>query len=157
MVESSALMGAILKIIHPELYKAGIQALRTLQQHPEMVNQSNELLEVLQLWSSPFSGYSVISNRETPVHRDNSAQQEWYDLLVTIGPYHSAVLMLPSIGVSLQYNSGTVVGLGGKVVSHGVEAPEGDRICIAHYMRDQVHERLQVKGPEWMQLPTTNH
>jgi hypothetical protein len=62
MVTSSALMGALLRIIHPELYAAGIQALTTLASHPELVKEGDELAAILQVWSSPYSTCRVKAN-----------------------------------------------------------------------------------------------
>lgn len=152
MEESSALIGATMSLIHPELYKAGRQAILTLCDSPEIVKEGKEILEVLPLWSSPFSGYSVISNRCTPLHRDNQSRKQWYDLLVTAGEYQDAQLSLPGIGTTFAYDSGTVVGLSGRVLQHGVSKHSGNRLCLAHYMRDKVHERLGIPAPGWMKL-----
>ena len=108
-----------------------------------------DLAEVLSIWTSIFNGVQVISNRETPVHRDNQTRWEWYDLLVTLGPYTSATLEMPTAGLRFQYSSGTVVGLCGRILRHGVSAAEGERICLAYYMRENVQSRLGAKFAQW--------
>jgi hypothetical protein len=141
--ESIALLSVTLSITHPELYQCGRETLRRLQTNADLFN-------VLSRWSSVFNGMSVISNRETPAHRDNNSRAEWYDILATIGPYKEAVLDLSNIGLRLQYNSGTLVHLGGRLLRHGVHRTEGDRVCLAFYMRDNVHERVGVRAASWM-------
>lgn len=133
----------MLWVMHPALFAA---ARETLIQF----NQQDDLQEVLSKWTSVFNGLSVISNRETPIHRDNNSQPEWYDMLVTLGSYSNGIMELPGVGLRLRYNAGTVVGLGGKMLSHGVAASEGDRICYAYYMRDAVHYKADVPSPSWM-------
>ena len=62
------------------------------------------LMEMLNLWYSFFNGVQVISNREAPIHRDNSTRLEWYDLLATVSPYHGAIFKLP--GLELDWHMG---------------------------------------------------
>src|SRR5271154_2149719 len=107
MSESSALMGSLLRIIHPELYHARMEAMKSLAENPDMVKEGDEVFEVLDWWSTPFSGYSIISNRTTPLHRDNSAQPQWYDLLASFGTYGYGEVKLRGIGITLEYRAGT--------------------------------------------------
>lgn len=145
MVDSSALLGAILSVMHPQLFRAGMDTLRKLESDPGLVKDGEQLIEVLKLWTSPFSGYSIIHNRETPLHRDINTQAVAYDLLVSVGPYIGAIMNLPTLGVTLDYPSGTCVAFSGKVIRHGVKPEVGSRLCIAHYMRDNVHERAGTR------------
>lgn len=148
--ESFALIGAFLFIAHPELYNAGRQVFRTISQNPALVKEDAAVLDILQYWTSPFSGYGVISNRLTPFHRDNYSRAQWFDLLTTLGTYEGSRLLLANLGVQLQYDAGTMVALLGKILRHGVPETAGDRVCIAQYMRDNVHGRAGVKAPGWM-------
>jgi hypothetical protein len=43
MVESSALIGGILSLVHPELYEMGKQAMLHLNQHPNIANCPHRL------------------------------------------------------------------------------------------------------------------
>lgn len=122
---------------------AGREALCQLQ-------DQTDLQDTLKQWTSVFNGMSVIGNRETPCHRDNNSRAEWYDLLATIGPYRSAIMELPGIGLRVRYDPGTVMGLSGKIVLHGVAECDGERVCYAYYMRDTIHERGKVEVAEWM-------
>jgi len=59
-------------------------------------------------------------------------------------------LELPGLGITLEYGPGTVVGISGKVVEHAVPSFEGDRVCYAYFMRNNVHEWAKVLGSDWM-------
>lgn len=52
----------------------------------------------------------------------------------------------------LQYDPRTVVGLLGKVIRHGAGEVRGERMCLAYYMRDKVHERLGFPPGRWMNV-----
>jgi hypothetical protein len=154
--ESFALMGALLSIVHPELYQIGREVLKKVADSPDMVKDGEEVLEVLRLWTTPFSGYGLISNCTTPFHRDNNSQGQWYDCLTTIGEYEKgAQLKLKNLGLDLDYPSGTMVFLLGKIVRHGTSEINGNRVCIAQYMRDKVHERMRMRSPEWPTVSKT--
>ena len=140
--ESSLVLSSIIRVIHPELFEMGMHAMRTMQCR-------GDLMEVLNLWYSIFNGVQVISNRETPIHRDNSTKSEWYDLLATVGPYSGAVFELPGLGIRLAYNSGTVIGLCGRLLRHGVSIANGERICLAYFMRQNVQRRLGSAMATW--------
>jgi len=43
MVESSALIGGILSIVHPKLYEAGKEAIVYLDEHPDMADRPERL------------------------------------------------------------------------------------------------------------------
>jgi hypothetical protein len=143
--ETSALLGGILFVMHPNLYRMGINAWNHIVENPELVQESEVVLQLLTFWMSPFSGMSVISNRETIFHRDTKSRHEWYDLLVTLGDYSDGTLELPGLGIRVVYNPGAVVGIAGKVLRHGVAPSKGNRVCLAYFMRQKVQERLGVE------------
>jgi hypothetical protein len=57
---------------------------------------------------------------------------------------------LPGVGLKLSYGPGSVLGMAGKVIRHGVSDCQGDRVCLAYYMRDKVHERMETEAASWM-------
>jgi len=69
---------------------------------------------------------------------------------VTLGRYRNCNLNLPGAGISLEYGPGTVVGLLGATLEHEVPRFEGERVCYAYFMRDNVHEWAGVSGYTWM-------
>ena len=96
-------------------------------------------IENVRNWSSVFSGISIITNRSTPSHLDDKGYNEGFDLLLTGGTYSNAVLKLEDLGAELAYAPGTLIAICGRVLKHGVESWDcGDRICYAHFVRDDV-------------------
>lgn len=67
-----------------------------------------------------------------------------------------ARLELPGLGIRLVYDPRAVVGILGKVLSHGVGEVDGERACLAYYMRDGVHERLGMPPGSWMNVSHYN-
>jgi len=59
-------------------------------------------------------------------------------------------LELPGLGVSLEYGPGMVVGILEKVLQYAVPYFEGDRVCYAYFMRDNVLEWANVLCSDWM-------
>ncbi len=135
MSESTVLLSAILWLMHPKLYARSRTAMLNLQQYPAHDN-------AVAAWGSVFNALSIITNRMTPFHRDNQSRHSWFDLMLSIGDYPSAKLRLPGLDVSLEYKSGTLVGMSGRVLRHGVPQCEGERTCLVYYMRDKVQEWL---------------
>ncbi|KAG2353041.1 hypothetical protein BDR07DRAFT_1383602 [Suillus spraguei] len=86
-----------------------------------------QMPETLQYWASVFNSLSIISNRETPNHRDHLSIPECFDILTTVGNYSNARMSMPSLQLEF------------RIVRHGVDGGEGDRIAWAWYMRDSVH------------------
>ena len=143
--ESNAILSAILAVVHPTLYDAGWQTAKCLRDTPRRDPQ-----DVLSRWASVFNGVAVISNRSTPAHRDGSSRCHWYDMLATLGSYRNCNLDLPGLGISLEYGPGTVVGILGNVLEHAVPRFEGDRVCYAYFMRNNVHEWANIPASDWI-------
>jgi len=150
MAETTALLSAILRVMHPDLYRAGRTAIIELSRQSGNVQNPEATAEVLKHWSSVFTACSVISNRVTPFHRDLQTNPQWFDVLATVGNYSMAMMELPDVGLRLLYAAGTVVGISGKLLKHGVSGWAGpDRVCVASYMRPKVIQRLGVEAPLW--------
>jgi len=140
--ESFTLLSSIVRVIHPKLYAMGIETIKKM-------GMAGSPQEVLQIWYSIFNGVQIISNRETPVHRDHNTRWEWYDLLTTVGPYQEAILELPGVGLKFSYESGTVLGISGRLLRHGVSEADGERMCVAYFMRENVQNRMETKYAGW--------
>ncbi|KAG2737322.1 hypothetical protein P692DRAFT_20762067, partial [Suillus brevipes Sb2] len=101
----------------------------------------------LQYWASVFNTLSIISNRETPNHRDHLSMPECFDILTTAGNYSNARMSMPSLQLEFKYDPGCMIAFSGRIVRHGVHAVQGDRIAWAWYMRDSVHIYAGVVRP----------
>jgi hypothetical protein len=152
MIESSALMGALLSIIHLEMFHMAMQAFSCLAANSKFCKEGTEVLEILSSWFSPFSGYSLISNQITLGHQDTLAQPEGYNLLGMFRDYTNGVLEFSGLCITLDYPHGSLVTLCRKIIQHAVPAINGNQVCIAYYMRTNAHEQLQVPPVRWMTL-----
>lgn len=138
MSRVSGFLNKVLALTHPELYSAAAKGLEVLREQGGVKNLSIH-------WISVFTGINVISNRRTIKHRDRFGHLPWYDLLISVGTYSRAKLVLDDLGAKFVYNSGTAVLLCGKLLYH--EVPfwgHGDRVCWAHFMREAVLNGLGV-------------
>lgn len=133
-----------LSLIHPEQFQCGLSMLRKLR-------QLETTRDLAVQWQSVYNGISIISNRQTPSHRDTKGRIEWYDTLVSYSNGAAKPsLSIKDIGMNLEYSSGTVIGFCGSVLEHEVKSwGIGDRVCYAHFMRESVRERLDVPPAGW--------
>jgi hypothetical protein len=138
----------LFSLIAPNLHNDGVKSVAKIKEaNPDHVG--------VQTWPSDFNGIGVIVNRITPVHRDKGGRMEWYDLLVAAGSYTSAKLVLSDLGAELDYRPGTSVAVTGRLFRHGVATWEGgERICYAHYMRNNVLDRLEIQNASWVEEKT---
>lgn len=107
--------------------------------------------KVAEKWQSVCTGVSVISNRISPKHRDSKGRPEWFDVLANFskGGY-SPRFLVTDLGLNLEYSSGTVIGFCGSILEHEVKDwGKFDRVCYAHFMRENVRARLDVAPATW--------
>ncbi|KAG2361661.1 hypothetical protein BDR07DRAFT_1377079 [Suillus spraguei] len=135
----AAIALAALRVMHPQQYFAGLQALSHLRDKA-LSKELPQMPETLQYWASVFSSLSIISNRETPNHRDHLSIPECFDILTTAGNYSNAWMSMPSLQLEF------------RIVRHGVDGVEGDRIAWAWYMRDSVHIYARVPSCGWARV-----
>ena len=150
IMQGELLCNATTTLIHPE-YNTGIAAVHQLQ----MGSILHSTHPNVNLWPSFFSGIQVIVNHDTPPHRDMGGSPTCYDFLLNSGTHKLSRLDLPDLGTSLSYGPGTLVAVSGKVLLHGVKWWEGgERVCIAHFIKDAVHARLGLERPQWRRQQT---
>jgi hypothetical protein len=146
------LCNAITALIAPMQFDSGLEAIKLIQQGCQIQKGWRQVEQ----WPSVFNGSQLIVNRTTPAHRDGGGCPTYYDLLVSAGNHQEAFFRLPELGISLSYLPGDMVALSGKVLLHQVDGwsgpSRGERVCITHYMKDRVHERLAVPRPAWPEL-----
>lgn len=137
--ESGGLIDGILAVIHPELYSSAQELMTKLcTAHPPSI-------VLMQSWPSCFTSIEVIANHQTPWHRDLSSLPGWFDFLLSLSSYgENAILELPSLSISLPYDSGSVVPIMTKLLLHGVPRVAGDRLCYAFYLKKAVFESFQM-------------
>ena len=70
---------------------------------------------------------------------------------LVVGHTQSVFLEVQELGLGLSYTPGTGVLIAGKVLRHGVDTWEGgERICLARFIKDSVHDRLGQPRPSWV-------
>jgi hypothetical protein len=142
MSESFALIGATLALIHPSLFAAGMNAMAKLAAGVVTCKEPKLIKEVMKLWPLPFNAFSIISNRQTVHHHDVQGMLSNYDLLTTFRLYNDGHFKVPALGMRFVYNPGTLMGISGKILLHGVVSVSGDQICIASYFHEKLMERI---------------
>src|SRR3977135_2024079 len=145
--ETCSFLGGILSIINPAQYNAGIAYIEAIGRTPERVAKRDHLEHLLNGWTSPYAACSLMNNRDSPLHRDNGGGYSSMDLLTSVGEYTDGRFFLPGLGVELWYASGSVVGIAGRVLRHGAKS-NGERLCIAQYLRENVLDALDICEPE---------
>ena len=65
----SAFLGAVLVVAHPATFETGRQCVKAIGQSDQVAKTEN-LAKIMEIWSSPFTTVSLMSNRDTPPHRD---------------------------------------------------------------------------------------
>jgi hypothetical protein len=137
----------ILGLTHLALAAAATEAKARLLSQPHTFESTS-------LWPSIFTGIAVIVNRLTPEHKDSGGMHLWYDLLVSAGDAKGVVLKMPELGAEIRYKPGTIVLLCGKSLIHSVDSwGEGDRICLAHFLKENVFKRLEIEEVGWSMQP----
>jgi hypothetical protein len=144
---SGLLASAALRVMHPESYFAGLHTMIRLGEWAEK-GEDKELLDRIMNWASVFNVATIICNRSTPPHRDPKCPPEALDVMMTVGNYGPAVMDLPNLGIRLGYDSGTMVATSCRIVRHGVDVDRGDRVMWAWYMRDTVHNFVDIPRPQ---------
>lgn len=144
MSETSAIVTGMLRIMHPDEYRAGCDAMA------QLLAKQADLRAIINRWGTPFSAVTILSNRSTPAHRDVRSLMEYLDILTSVGTFTEALMELDGIGIQLRITPGTVVGLCGWVLRHAVKPCGGDRIFYGWYMRSAVHASQNVRPASWV-------
>ncbi|KAG2004565.1 hypothetical protein CC2G_003111 [Coprinopsis cinerea AmutBmut pab1-1] len=156
MRNAFSLIGAILYVLNPAQYDQGVDAWRRMLEtncEAAAPKYADLMAGVLKIWASPFTVTQVISNRQTPFHLDTSGDQNWYDCLLTVGPYKGGRFELKGVGCRFRYERGTVSFLLSRLLEHGTGEVDGERVCLASFMRPEVvkyilKERFYSTRPE---------
>lgn len=135
--ETNALIGALLSLVNPRLYYMQYAVLDQFWQGHAQAKSQVLADKVFQSWSSPFTGVAVISNRETILHRNTQGGKLLFDVVSAFGKYSHGRFEVPLLG-RFSYNPGTTMVLPGYLLEHGAARTDGERICLASFMRPQV-------------------
>jgi len=159
ILEFQALIGGIICALHPAQYCIMRGALIRAG-HPQLKIAEGQTIEdwtlyreILGNWASGFTGLSVISQRETPFHRDGRSPCAMFDVLATFGRTIDPDIRaeFPGIGIRFHYNPGTMLLVLSKAIRHGVSVSKEERCCFAFFVRERILHQLGSRGEEvWM-------
>lgn len=136
--DTNALIGVLLSLVHPDLYAMQMEVLKELRGGKLEVNNGAHMHTLFNHWSTPFTAFALIVNRETQCHRDTQGGQTLLDVLATFGRYSSGRLNVPLLGSRFVYNPGTSFVLPGHLLEHGASRAHGERVCLASFFRPNV-------------------
>lgn len=151
MEETSMILGAVVSIINPSVFETGCRFISTIQEHTHRVAKRENLGALLDSWTSPYTSASLMSNRDSPLHRDSSGGYSTMDLLLSIGNYSGGRFHVPGLGYDLLYTSGTVIGVSGRVLMHGATS-SGERLCYAQWNKQNVLNSLDLPETRWVRI-----
>ncbi|KAJ4471635.1 hypothetical protein C8R41DRAFT_746488, partial [Lentinula lateritia] len=72
------LSNILIKLLHPELYEAGLTALSGLRHESQTIDRATR-------WNSIFTCLCVISSRISKQHRDSNGDNKFFDILFNLG------------------------------------------------------------------------
>ncbi|TFK59888.1 hypothetical protein BDN72DRAFT_780128 [Pluteus cervinus] len=144
-----ALLAGVLRIVHPEQFDLGYQALYKLRVSPNDVKDIEYVSLILEAWALPFTGAAILVNRETHSHRDLDAPQQGFDLCATLGTYTLGEFRLPDLQTTLFYPPGTTVLLLARTLKHEVPHVDGERAAIVLFNKDSVLEGIKLDTAPW--------
>ena len=72
MERTTAFLGGVLAAAHPATFATGMKCVEAIGTGKKVAKTEN-LEELMEIWSSPFTTMSLMSNRDSPQHRDTSA------------------------------------------------------------------------------------
>ncbi|KAJ2921881.1 hypothetical protein H1R20_g15211, partial [Candolleomyces eurysporus] len=140
LTEINGLIGAVLAIIHPDLFDYQFKIMEALSSGQVEVSNLQLMQELFQYWSTPFNGVAVIANRETALHRDTKGGRALLDIVTTFGNYENGRFEIPLLSSRFIYNPGTCIALPGFLFEHGASRTDGERVCLASFIRPNVGE-----------------
>ncbi|KAG1849096.1 hypothetical protein C8R48DRAFT_677149 [Suillus tomentosus] len=123
MCRLAALVAAALRVMHSSLYWSSLTTQLGLGVWGD-THQAQTIGTWLREWASVFTVVAIICNR--------------------IGGYTSVRMKMPNIGIEIAYNPGVMASTLGRIVRHGVNWVNSDQVGWMWYMRDDIHEFVDV-------------
>ena len=143
MKETNALISGIFRMLHPDQCRHGLAFYEDLRRFPDIA-------DITRHWASAFTAFQVINNRTSPPHTDRGTSYGALDVLTAIGDFKGGHIHTPNLPVDFAQEPGCVLALATRVIPHGVQPYEGNRISIAWFMKDDVMSWAQLPQTTWM-------
>ncbi|KAG1879025.1 uncharacterized protein F5891DRAFT_957616 [Suillus fuscotomentosus] len=91
-------------------------------------NQFKDMANCLRQWASSFTVLTVMCNHCSPWHRDSQCFAQWFDIITSVGDYGPVRMKLANIRIEIAYNSGIMIGTSSRIVGHGVDRVNSNRV-----------------------------
>ncbi|KAF9235999.1 hypothetical protein BU15DRAFT_50674 [Melanogaster broomeanus] len=69
----------------------------------------------------------------------------------SVHTYDTATFTLSNLQLLFYYDARTCLAFFGRVLRYSASIVDGDHECIAYYMRDNVHEAMNIGSVKWME------
>ncbi|KAG1792285.1 uncharacterized protein HD556DRAFT_1444554 [Suillus plorans] len=148
MQRPAALITAALRVMHPNLYWSSL-AMKLALGLWAADNKLDEMGDYLREWASVFTALAIVCNRRSPMHHDPLSRPQWFDVMTTFGNYGVARMKMPNLGIESVYPAGSMVAGSGRIMRHGLDMADGDRTAWVLYMRDDVHEFVDIPRADY--------
>ncbi|KAI6096351.1 hypothetical protein EDD16DRAFT_1500475, partial [Pisolithus croceorrhizus] len=133
MSKFHALLLGTLVVIHPCMYASGQEQWG-----------DTDMSSILLIWNLVYNSISIMANPATPYHRDVNGQQQWLDMLITVGHYAPLDFVIPTLNLWFRYNPRTIIAMPGSALEHGVGYADGNHACLAYYIQQNVHQSVRI-------------
>ncbi|KAF8124771.1 hypothetical protein EV363DRAFT_1177495 [Boletus edulis] len=151
MAGINSIVSATMSIMHPDMHLHAREVMNRMWNEAGDQNDS-DMSDILHLWPSVFNVLSVMVNRCSPLHLDRGGSPQFLDHLLTVGHYENVDMYMPSFKRILSYPPGSMLAFSGQRVIHGVPMTQKDRACFAWYMRERVHQGMNVQRTDFPHL-----
>ena len=125
-------LSAILRIVHPEEYEFSVRLRRRFARQGQ-VRDRYELLELIQHWTFPFHRFDVQDNPLTHAFRDDRGITGGINFITAFGNFTRGEVSIPTIGLTCDYNPGTVLCIPLWLFRQSYVSEGGDHFAIDHY------------------------
>ena len=125
-------LSAILRIVHPEEYDLSVRLQKKLAWHAEVPNRYT-LLELIQHWAFPFHRFDLTDNPPTYLWRDDRGVSGGINIISAFGDFVHGEVSFPNIGLTCDYNPGTVLCLPPRLFVHQFNTEGGKHFAIDHH------------------------
>lgn len=152
--DTIALIGVLLALAHPELYRMQMDVMRELHDGKLQVDNREHMQRLFEHWSTPFTAFALTANRETEYHRNTQGGQSLMDIFAVFGRYSGGRLEVPLLGSRFVYNPGTAFILPAHLFEHGASRTIGERISLSSFFRPNVGRAVLPRRYEEVAPPT---
>ncbi|KAG1800543.1 hypothetical protein EV424DRAFT_1332103 [Suillus variegatus] len=148
MQRPAALIAAALRVMHPNLYWSSLATKLALGLWAAD-KKLDEMGDRLREWASIFTALAIVCNLCSPMHCNPLSRPQWFDVMTTFSNYGVARMKMLNLGIESVYPAGSMVAGSGRIMRHGLDMADGDRTAWVWYMRDDVHEFMDIPRADY--------